>query len=164
MTKYIYLENSRYSSVQDRQKYHQKNEEIPFLNEIRNLSDCWDSWSSVKTVWSITRVLSRKMIVNTRVLALIALVTYGVCAYATDVREPYKRINGNKYTGSMLAELAKEFIQRSTTSSQVIKIKCYYVKSSDVIIFKQLNAGEQTENNISSKIVSIACLIGNNVL
>lgn len=59
------------------------------------------------------------MMVNAKVFVLVALVIYGVGA---DIREPYKRINDKTYAGSMLAEIAKEFVQRSTTSSQVIKI------------------------------------------
>lgn len=54
-------------------------------------------------------------------LALVALVTYGVYTHAADIRDPYKRINDKKYVGSMLADIAKELIQRSTTNSQVIK-------------------------------------------
>lgn len=65
---------------------------------------------------------SRKMIVNARVFVLVTLVTYGVGIHTADIREPYKRINDKTYAGSMLAEIAKEFVQRSTTSSQVIKI------------------------------------------
>ncbi|XP_012056666.1 PREDICTED: uncharacterized protein LOC105619755 [Atta cephalotes] len=62
------------------------------------------------------------MIINARVFVLIALVTYGVCAHTVDIREPYKRTNDKKYTGSMLAEIAKELVQRSTTSSQVLTL------------------------------------------
>lgn len=69
-------------------------------------------------------------------LTLIALIIYGVCAHAVDTRDSYKRTNDKKYAGSMLAEIAKEFIQRSTTSSQV-KIKRYYISNFDaIIIFK----------------------------
>lgn len=68
------------------------------------------------------------MIVNTRVLfVLIALVIYGVCAHAVDIRDAYNKINDKKYAGSMLVEIAKEFMQRSTTSSQVIKIMRHYI-------------------------------------
>ncbi|XP_011882710.1 PREDICTED: uncharacterized protein LOC105570246 [Vollenhovia emeryi] len=62
------------------------------------------------------------MIVNARVIALVALVTYGVYAHAADIRDSYKRTDDKKYAGSMLAEIAKEFIQRSTTSSQVLNL------------------------------------------
>jgi len=62
------------------------------------------------------------MIVNARVFVLVALVIYGVCAHTADIRDLYKRSNDKKYVGSMLAEIAKEFMQRSTTSSQVIKV------------------------------------------
>ncbi|XP_071555736.1 uncharacterized protein [Temnothorax nylanderi] len=62
------------------------------------------------------------MIVNARVLALVALVTYGVCAHTADIRDSYKRTNDKNYAGSMLAEIAKEFMQRSTTSSQVLNL------------------------------------------
>lgn len=68
------------------------------------------------------------MIVNARVFVLIALITYGVCAHTVDIREPYKKTNDKKYAGSMLVEIAKELVQRSTTSSQVIKIMHHYIK------------------------------------
>ncbi|XP_028045105.1 uncharacterized protein LOC105839482 [Monomorium pharaonis] len=62
------------------------------------------------------------MIINTRVYVLIALVFYDVCAHTVDIRrDSYNRANDKKY-GSMLAEIAKEFIQRSTTSSQVLNL------------------------------------------
>ncbi|XP_011690943.1 PREDICTED: uncharacterized protein LOC105451910 [Wasmannia auropunctata] len=62
------------------------------------------------------------MIVNAKVFVLVALVIYSVCAHTVDIREPYKRTNDQKYTGSMLAEIAKEFVQRSTTGSQVLNL------------------------------------------
>ena len=77
------------------------------------------------------------MIINARVFVLIALVTYGVCAHTVDIREPYKRTNDKKYTGSMLAEIAKELVQRSTTSSQVIKIMHHYIKNYENMILSK---------------------------
>ncbi|XP_011175957.2 uncharacterized protein LOC105207959 [Solenopsis invicta] len=62
------------------------------------------------------------MIVNTRVFVLIVLVIYGVSAHTIDSRDSYPKTNDKKYAGSMLAEIAKEFIQRSTTSSQVLNL------------------------------------------
>ncbi|KAL0117894.1 hypothetical protein PUN28_008934 [Cardiocondyla obscurior] len=62
------------------------------------------------------------MVVNARVLAVIALITYAACVNGADIRESYKRISDKKYGGSMLAEIAKEFIQRSTTGSQVLNL------------------------------------------
>ncbi|KAL6267445.1 hypothetical protein P5V15_000521 [Pogonomyrmex californicus] len=61
------------------------------------------------------------MMINERVLVLIALVIYGVCARTADSRDSYREANDKKYSGSMLAEIAKEIMQRSTTS-QVLNL------------------------------------------
>jgi len=63
------------------------------------------------------------MIINVRVFVIVALVMCGVYARTADNRDSYKETNDKKYAGSMLAEIAKELMQRSATSSQVIKIK-----------------------------------------
>ncbi|KYN15096.1 Putative odorant receptor 13a, partial [Trachymyrmex cornetzi] len=42
--------------------------------------------------------------------------------FSLQMFKPYKRTNDKKYTGSMLAEIAKELVQRSTTSSQVLTL------------------------------------------
>jgi len=76
------------------------------------------------------------MIVNARVFVLVVLVTYGVCAHTADIRDFYKRSNDKKYVGSMLAEIAKEFMQRSTTSSQVIKVVHHHTQKRVLIIIK----------------------------
>lgn len=66
------------------------------------------------------------MIINVKVFAIVALVSCGVYARNVDNRDSYKGTDDKKYSGSMLAEIAKELVQRSTTSSQVSKNKNYY--------------------------------------
>ncbi|XP_025270555.1 uncharacterized protein LOC112639769 [Camponotus floridanus] len=61
------------------------------------------------------------MIINSKVFVIVVLVICGVYARTTD-RESYKRTSDKKYAGSMLAEIAKELVQRSTTSSQVLNL------------------------------------------
>lgn len=60
------------------------------------------------------------MLTNARVFVIVALVTCVMCARTADNRDSYN--SDKRYGGSMLAEIAKELVQRSTTSSQVIKI------------------------------------------
>lgn len=72
------------------------------------------------------------MIINTKVFVIVALIICGVYARTAD-RESYKGINDKKYAGSMLAEIAKELVQRSTTSSQVMKMKPHYVTIPSII-------------------------------
>ncbi|GAB1866241.1 hypothetical protein CAJAP_07320 [Camponotus japonicus] len=61
------------------------------------------------------------MIINSKVFVIVVLVICGVYARTTD-RESYKETSDKKYAGSMLAEIAKELVQRSTTSSQVLNL------------------------------------------
>lgn len=63
------------------------------------------------------------MIINTRTFVIIGLIICNVYARTADNRDFYKETSNKKYTGSMLAEIAKELVQRSTTSSQVMNIK-----------------------------------------
>lgn len=55
-----------------------------------------------------------------RVLLLVSLVSCGAHARISEKRGPHERAGDNKYAGSMLAEIAKELVQRSATSSQVL--------------------------------------------
>lgn len=77
--------------------------------------------TSSKIALICARVLSRKMIINTKVFVIVALVICGVYARTADNRDFYKETNDRKYAGSMLTEIAKELMQRSATSSQVLK-------------------------------------------
>lgn len=49
-----------------------------------------------------------------------------VYARTAENRDPYKTAGNGKYSGSMLTEIAKELVQRSTTSSQVTKVNIGY--------------------------------------
>lgn len=63
------------------------------------------------------------MLINARVLAIVALMSCDVYARAAEDREPYRTAEDRKYSpGSMLTEIAKELVQRSTSSSQVTEI------------------------------------------
>ncbi|XP_012223783.1 uncharacterized protein [Linepithema humile] len=62
------------------------------------------------------------MIINAKVFVIVALVMCGVYARTADNRDSYRGTNDKKYAGSMLAEIAKELMQRSTTSSQVLNL------------------------------------------
>lgn len=57
---------------------------------------------------------------NGKILIVFGLVSYGVLARNTDGnREFLKEASNKKHGGSMLMEIAKEIVQRSSTSSQV---------------------------------------------
>ncbi|XP_029679540.1 uncharacterized protein LOC115245392 [Formica exsecta] len=62
------------------------------------------------------------MIINAKVFVIVVLAICGIYARTADNRESYKGINDQKYARSMLAEIAKEIVQRSTTSSQVLNL------------------------------------------
>ncbi|XP_072753947.1 uncharacterized protein [Anoplolepis gracilipes] len=62
------------------------------------------------------------MIINAKVFVIVVLIICGVYARTVDDRESYKGTSDKKYAGSMLAEIAKEFMQRSTTTSQVLNL------------------------------------------
>jgi len=78
------------------------------------------------------------MIINSKMFVIVVLVICGVSARTTD-RESYKGTSDKKYAGSMLAEIAKELVQRSTTSSQVtslFKNQAYISFSYKLILFQ----------------------------
>ncbi|EZA49383.1 hypothetical protein DMN91_008925 [Ooceraea biroi] len=62
------------------------------------------------------------MLINARVLIVVALMSCDVYARTAEDRDPYKTVEDRKYSGSMLAEIAKELVQRSATSSQVLNL------------------------------------------
>ncbi|XP_032685239.1 uncharacterized protein LOC116850732 [Odontomachus brunneus] len=62
------------------------------------------------------------MLINSRVFVIIALVTCIVYARTNDDRDSYKGMSDKMYGGSMLTEIAKELVQRSTTGSQVLNL------------------------------------------
>lgn len=62
------------------------------------------------------------MLINARVLVIVALMSCNVYARTAENRDPYKTAGNGKYSGSMLTEIAKELVQRSTTSSQVLNL------------------------------------------
>jgi len=66
------------------------------------------------------------MLINVRVLIIVALMSYDVYARTAEDRNHYKTTRDRKYPGSMLTEIAKELVQRSTTSSQVTEINIVY--------------------------------------
>jgi len=66
------------------------------------------------------------MLINVRVLVIVALMSYDVYARTAEERNPYKTTRDRKYRGSMLTEIAKELVQRSTTSSQVTETNIIY--------------------------------------
>lgn len=60
------------------------------------------------------------MMLNAKILVALGLVSYGVLARNADSnREFFKETGNKKQGGSMLLEIAKELVQRSSTSSQV---------------------------------------------
>ncbi|CAL1676440.1 unnamed protein product [Lasius platythorax] len=61
------------------------------------------------------------MMINAKIFVIVTLIICGVYARTADNRESYKG-SDKKYAGSMLAEIAKELMQRSTTSSQVLNL------------------------------------------
>lgn len=71
--------------------------------------------------------------INAKIFVIVTLIICGVYARTADNRESYKG-SDKKYAGSMLAEIAKELMQRSTTSSQVIKIKRHYATIPNIMV------------------------------
>ncbi|KAL2716804.1 hypothetical protein V1478_014480 [Vespula squamosa] len=61
------------------------------------------------------------LFVDGRTFVIIFLLIYSATARNTNGQDFRKEIN-NKKSGSMLAEIAKEFMQRSTTTSQVLNL------------------------------------------
>ncbi|XP_076621137.1 uncharacterized protein LOC143341801 [Colletes latitarsis] len=60
---------------------------------------------------------------NVKFLIIIALMNYGVLARNTDNSpDLLKEAHRNKYGGSILMEIAKELVQRSSSSSQVLNL------------------------------------------
>ncbi|XP_012346067.1 uncharacterized protein LOC105736359 [Apis florea] len=60
---------------------------------------------------------------NGKILIVFGLVSYGVFARNADSnREFLKEASNKKHGGSMLMEIAKEIVQRSSTSSQVLNL------------------------------------------
>ena len=60
------------------------------------------------------------MMLNAKILIMVSLVSYGVIARNTDGNVDFlKETSNKKHGGSMLMEIAKELVQRSSTSSQV---------------------------------------------
>ncbi|XP_014471305.1 PREDICTED: uncharacterized protein LOC106742651 [Dinoponera quadriceps] len=62
------------------------------------------------------------MLINARVFVIAALIICIVYARTTDNPDSYKETSNKKYGRSMLAEIAKELVQRSTTGSQVLNL------------------------------------------
>ncbi|KZC13490.1 PREDICTED: uncharacterized protein LOC107191512 [Dufourea novaeangliae] len=63
------------------------------------------------------------MTVNATFLIVLALVMYGALARNTDSKQDFFNDAFNKkHGGSMLMEIAKELVQRSSTSSQVLNL------------------------------------------
>lgn len=90
--------------------------------EKNDLMCYWDlrSLRSIRSADYACFTSPERMLTNARVLVTVALATCIVCARNVDNRDSYKGVNNKKYGGSMLVEIAKELVQRS--SSQVIKI------------------------------------------
>ncbi|XP_076173393.1 uncharacterized protein LOC143149707 [Ptiloglossa arizonensis] len=64
-----------------------------------------------------------KTSLNVKFVMVMALVNYGVLARNTDNNRHFSKETTNKnYGGSMLMEIAKELVQRSTSSSQVLNL------------------------------------------
>lgn len=64
-----------------------------------------------------------KTSLNVKFVMVMTLVNYGVLARNTDNNRHFSKETTNKnYGGSMLMEIAKELVQRSTSSSQVSSI------------------------------------------
>ncbi|KAG7199414.1 hypothetical protein KM043_014043 [Ampulex compressa] len=66
--------------------------------------------------------LGATMMFNARLLLVLGLATCGVLARSADNRDFQKESFSQKGAGSMLAEIAKELVQRSTSSSQVLNL------------------------------------------
>ncbi|CAK9807084.1 hypothetical protein ANTPLA_LOCUS5148 [Anthophora plagiata] len=63
------------------------------------------------------------MILSGKILIIVGLMSYGVLARNADGnRDLHKETSNKKYGGSMLMEIAKELVQRSSTSSQVLNL------------------------------------------
>ncbi|XP_017765417.1 PREDICTED: uncharacterized protein LOC108554594 [Eufriesea mexicana] len=63
------------------------------------------------------------MMSNVKILVTLGLLIYGVLARNADGnREFFKETSNKRQAGSMLMELAKELVQRSSTSSQVLNL------------------------------------------
>ncbi|XP_076287705.1 uncharacterized protein LOC143212628 [Lasioglossum baleicum] len=63
------------------------------------------------------------MTLNAKVLIVMALVTYGVLGRNTESKyDIFKKTYNKKHGGSMLMEIAKELVQRSSSTSQVLNL------------------------------------------
>ncbi|XP_078034383.1 uncharacterized protein LOC144468638 [Augochlora pura] len=65
----------------------------------------------------------RRMTFDTKFLIIMALVTYSVLGRTTDSKyDLFKETYSKKQSGSMLMEIAKELVQRSSSTSQVLNL------------------------------------------
>nr|XP_033333723.1 uncharacterized protein LOC117224723 [Megalopta genalis] len=65
----------------------------------------------------------RRMTLNAKFLIIMALVAYGVLGRTTDSKyDLFKETYNKKHGGSMLMEIAKELVQRSSSTSQVLNL------------------------------------------
>lgn len=110
------VESARYPSL------HKKNFFFKCIRTMDNLiwnRICWIRQFSFARLAILLNIKTRNML-NGKILIVFGLVSYGVFARNADSnREFLKEASNKKHGGSMLMEIAKEIVQRSSTSSQV---------------------------------------------
>lgn len=82
----------------------------------------------------------RRKMLNARILIVFGLVSCGVFARNADGNREFqflKETSNKKHGGSMLMEIAKELVQRSSTSSQVRWYKKFIER-----IYKKVDSSE----------------------